>query len=122
MRSLYDLIKPLVFRLDAEKAHYLTMGVLQTLADIPPAHDLLHRLWYGNDTGLTTSAFGLTFRNPIGLAAGFDKDARFIREMALLGFGYIEIDGHATTPVRKPNTETVSSAPGPGTDQSNGLQ
>ena len=91
MRNLYDLVKPLVFRLDAEKAHYLTMGLLQTLADIPPAHDLLHRLWYGKDTGLTTSAFGLTFRNPIGLAAGFDKDARFIREMALLGFGYIEI-------------------------------
>ena len=46
MRSLYELIKPLVFRLDAEKAHYLTMGILQTLADIPPAHDLLHRLFY----------------------------------------------------------------------------
>lgn len=91
MRSLYELIKPLVFRLDAEKAHYLTMGILQTLADIPPAHDLLHRLFYGRDEGLSTSAFGLTFRNPIGLAAGFDKDARFIREMALLGFGFIEI-------------------------------
>lgn len=91
MRSVYDLIKPLVFRLDAEQAHYLTMGLLQTLADIPPAHDLLHKLWSGKDSGLSTTAFGLTFSNPVGLAAGFDKDARFIRELALLGFGFIEI-------------------------------
>lgn len=91
MRTLYDLLKPLLFRLDAEQAHYLTMGLLQNLSDIPPAHDLMKRIWSGDDEGLSRTVFGLTFRNPIGLAAGFDKDARFIRESALLGFGFVEI-------------------------------
>ncbi len=91
MRTLYELLKPILFRLDAEKAHYLMMGLLQNMADIPPAHDLMGKIWAGGNDGLSKTVFGLTFKNPIGLAAGFDKDARFIRELALLGFGFIEI-------------------------------
>ncbi len=91
MPSLYNLLKPALFRLDAEMAHHLTMGVLQNLADIVPARDMMQKAWYGEDQGLTRKVFGLTFKNPIGLAAGFDKNARYIRELALLGFGFIEI-------------------------------
>ncbi|MCF8237954.1 MAG: quinone-dependent dihydroorotate dehydrogenase [Saprospiraceae bacterium] len=91
MPSLYHLLQPVLFRLDAEKAHHLTMGTLQNLADIPPAHDLMKKMWQGDDQHLSRQVFGLTFKNPIGLAAGFDKNAQYIRELALLGFGYIEI-------------------------------
>jgi len=87
----YELFKNLAFRLDAEKAHHLTMHGLQALADVPPARAALARAFQGSDEGLARTVFGVRFANPIGLAAGFDKDARFIREMALLGFGHVEI-------------------------------
>lgn len=91
MSPLYALLKPLLFRMDAEKAHYLVMNTLQALADVPPARRLIGALYRGSDEGLAREVFGLRFNNPVGLAAGFDKDARYIRELALLGFGFIEI-------------------------------
>lgn len=91
MPRLYNLLKSALFRLDAEKAHHLTMGTLQNLSDIPPVHDLIKKVWYGDDGQLSRKVFGLTFKNPIGLAAGFDKNAQYIRELAMLGFGFIEI-------------------------------
>jgi dihydroorotate dehydrogenase len=91
MSLLYRLLQPLLFRQDAERAHYLTMNSLQALADVPPIRALIRSLYRGSDEGLAREVFGLRFNNPVGLAAGFDKDARYIRELALLGFGFIEI-------------------------------
>lgn len=91
MSFLYPPLKSLLFRLDAEKAHHLTMHALQAMVDIPPARSLIDKLFKGDDEGLGRKVFGLDFINPVGLAAGFDKDARFIREHALLGFGFIEV-------------------------------
>lgn len=91
MSPLYQLLKPILFRLDAEKAHHLTMHLLQAMVDIPPAKALINKLYYGSDEGLSRNVFGLDFVNPVGLAAGFDKDARYIRDLSLLGFGFIEI-------------------------------
>jgi dihydroorotate dehydrogenase len=91
MTSLYHLLKPLLFRMDAERAHYLTMDSFRLLCSLPPLRTWFRRTIGGADTGLEREVFGLRFRNPIGLAAGFDKDARYIREMATLGFGFIEI-------------------------------
>lgn len=79
---LAALAKPLLFRLDPETAHHLTIKALRLLPKAAPRLD---------DPRLTTEAFGLTFSNPLGLAAGFDKNADVPEHMARLGFGFVEI-------------------------------
>lgn len=91
MTGLYHLLKPLLFQMDAERAHYLTMNTLRLMCSLSPLRALIRNTLAGSDVGLERQVFGLRFRNPVGLAAGFDKDARYIREMATLGFGFIEI-------------------------------
>ncbi len=83
--SLYSLIRPLLFSLDAETAHRLTLRAL----------DVLHRMriapFRGGQQGAARQVMGLRFPNPIGLAAGLDKDGRHIDALAELGFGFLEI-------------------------------
>ncbi len=79
---LAALARPLLFRLDPETAHHWTIKALK-FAPLPePAPE---------DPRLAVEAFGLTFRNPLGLAAGFDKNAQVPERMARLGFGFVEI-------------------------------
>lgn len=79
---MFKLIRPLVFRLDPETAHSLTIRALELLPTIqPPAFDSL----------LETRIAGLSFPTPVGLAAGFDKDARAWRQMLGFGFGFVEV-------------------------------
>ncbi|MBI4207836.1 MAG: quinone-dependent dihydroorotate dehydrogenase [Betaproteobacteria bacterium] len=85
MRVMYPLLRPLLFRLDAETAHRLTLGSLKALRrlGLPPArvpHARCER-----------SLMGLRFSNPVGLAAGLDKNAQYIDALAALGFGFIEV-------------------------------
>jgi dihydroorotate dehydrogenase len=81
--ALYPLLRPLVFALDAERAHRLTIRALKALpASAPPA---------AADPVLATRVAGLDFPNPIGLAAGFDKDAEVPGQMLGLGFGFVEV-------------------------------
>ncbi len=84
------LIRPLLFRLPAERAHYWSMGLFSTAIMLPGVASWLRR-WRLDDARLETSLWGKRFRNPVGLAAGFDKDARWLAELALLGFGSIEV-------------------------------
>ena len=83
--SLYPLIRPLIFRLDAEKAHRATIAALKLRsgADFSPEPD--------RTSALETTVAGLHFPNPIGLAAGFDKDAEVFGPMLNLGFGFVEV-------------------------------
>lgn len=74
-----------------EKAHYFVTGWLTFLAKIPGISALLAACYTTNDKRLERKLFGLTFKNPVGLAAGFDKDARWFNELANFGFGFIEI-------------------------------
>lgn len=67
------------------------MQSLQAMADVPPLRAGMRRIWAAETNHAPREVMGLTFRNPVGLAAGFDKDARYIRECALLGFGFVEI-------------------------------
>src|SRR3954469_5301288 len=80
--ALYPLLRPLIFALDAERAHRLTVAALKLLpagaAAVP-------------DPVLATNVAGLPFPNPIGLAAGFDKDAEVFRQMLGFGFGFVEV-------------------------------
>ena len=87
---MYKLLRNLLFRLDAEKAHYLSMNFLKAIASLPFVPHLINQLFKPSNNK-SVSAFGLTFKNPVGLAAGFDKNALYLKELELLGFGFVEI-------------------------------
>ena len=86
-----SLVKPLLFRLDAERAHHLVFDNLRRAARVPGVPALLRGLYDYRHPGLAREVFGLHFPNPVGLAAGFDKNATLTDELATLGFGFIEI-------------------------------
>lgn len=85
------LVRPFLFLFDPESVHHFTVKVLRIGCRIPGVRQLLASLFVVKDKRLETNLLGLTFPNPVGLAAGFDKDARLIDEMTSLGFGFIEI-------------------------------
>jgi dihydroorotate dehydrogenase len=85
------LIKPIFFAMQPEKAHYFATDLLTFFSKIPGIPSLMKGIFEVKDKRLEKKLFGLTFKNPVGLAAGFDKDARWYNELAHLGFGFIEI-------------------------------
>lgn len=85
------LIRPLLFRFDPEKIHHFTFNFLKFAGAIPGVRRLLINIFTVTDKKLERTLFGIQFSNPVGLAAGFDKDARLIDELACFGFGFIEI-------------------------------
>jgi dihydroorotate dehydrogenase len=86
---MYRLIRPLLFRLDPETAHILTLYALRFASIIPLLNWAIAKAFATPPKPV--NAFGLTFRNPVGLAAGYDKDAVAVRGLAALGFGHIEV-------------------------------
>ncbi len=85
------LIRPIFFFFDPEKVHYFTFSLIRITAKIPGFSSIYKALYTVNDKRLETEVFGLKFKNPVGLAAGFDKDAKLYKELSNFGFGYIEI-------------------------------
>lgn len=85
------LIRPLLFQFDPETVHHFTFNAIRMLHRIPGVPSLIRSCYLVEDKRLERKLFGLTFRNPVGLAAGFDKDARLYRELSDFGFGFIEI-------------------------------
>jgi dihydroorotate dehydrogenase len=89
---MYRLLFTLVLRrIPAETAHRMTFAALRLLTAIPGATTLLHRLLRPQDPALRVQALGLDFPSPLGLAAGFDKDAEAFEALGAFGFGYVEI-------------------------------
>lgn len=86
-----QLIRPILFKCDPEKAHNLTFGLLKFGSYLPGVSALERKLFLVNDKRLEKEVFGIKFKNPVGLAAGLDKDAVVYKELANLGFGFIEI-------------------------------
>lgn len=86
-----SLIRPLLFRYDPEKIHHFTFSSIRFLNSIPGMPALLRSMYDVRDPRLEREVFGLKFPNPVGLAAGLDKDAVLYRELGGLGFGFIEI-------------------------------
>jgi len=84
------LVRPLLFLLDAEKAHYFTFSLVRFLSKIGFS-SIFRGLFVINDKRLEKEVFGLKFKNPVGLAAGFDKDAKLFNEFSDFGFGFVEI-------------------------------
>ena len=83
-------LRELLFCLPAERAHHLSMGIYSTFA-VSPISAALRRRYTVDDPRLTTNVFGLEFSNPVGLAAGFDKDAHWYNKLFSLGFGHVEV-------------------------------
>jgi dihydroorotate dehydrogenase len=81
----------LFFLLDAETAHYFTLNLFKVLLKIPFAKTICKSIFTVENKSLTTTLFGIDFPNKVGLAAGFDKNAKYLHELACLGFGHIEI-------------------------------
>jgi dihydroorotate dehydrogenase len=88
---LYKLVRSLLFLFSAEKAHYLAADLLKFFLFIPGSKKILESLFSVDDKRLEKEVFGLKFKNPVGLAAGFDKNASFYNNFSHLGFGFIEI-------------------------------
>lgn len=88
---MYQVLRKLLFLLPAETAHHISMGFLQLLCRLPPARRLLTRISTVNSPRRRRHLLGLHFRNPIGLGAGFDKNARYLDALDALGFGFVEI-------------------------------
>lgn len=86
---MYRIFRPLLFRLKPEAAHALTICLLRFTGAISPLNSLIDLAFLAPDKPVT--AFGLHFKNPVGLAAGYDKDGLAIRGLSALGFGHIEI-------------------------------
>jgi dihydroorotate dehydrogenase len=87
----FRFASPLLARVDAERAHHLAIAALRMLPQVTPRAD---------DARLAVDAFGSSFANPVGLAAGFDKDGEAIEGCLALGFGFVEIGG--VTPLPQP--------------------
>ena len=88
---MYTLIKSILFLFPAEKAHYMAMNSFKVLCGISILNSIIRQLFYYENEKLKINRLGLEFKNPVGIAAGFDKDARYIRELDILGFGFVEV-------------------------------
>lgn len=90
--SLYKtIIRPLFFQFDPEKVHYFTFDMIKFISKIPGVSAITRSLYKVENTKLEKELFGITFPNPVGLAAGFDKNAVLYNQLADYGFGFIEI-------------------------------
>ena len=97
------LIRPILFCFDPEAVHHFTFKVLKFIHKIPLIPQFLKMIYQVNDERLERELFGLRFKNPVGLAAGFDKDAKLYNELSSFGFGFIEIG--TLTPKPQPGNE-----------------
>lgn len=96
-------IRPLFFLIDPEKIHHIVFRSLRILGYLPGFRSLLRLFYHYSHPSLQRQLFGLTFENPVGLAAGFDKNARLIDELSAFGFSFIEIG--TLTPKGQPGND-----------------
>ncbi|HSF46086.1 MAG TPA: quinone-dependent dihydroorotate dehydrogenase [Chitinophagaceae bacterium] len=87
--AMYKTLRDILFRFDAEKVHSFSMSSFKTACQLPGIREILARQFKPID--LPVGCFGLQFRNPVGLAAGFDKNASYLEVLDILGFGHVEI-------------------------------
>lgn len=88
---IWPAVRNILFRLDAESAHDLGVAQLERIQDVPPFLAAVRNRLRDRTPLLPVVLWGLEFRNPLGIAAGFDKNARVVRAAAALGFGFLEI-------------------------------
>jgi dihydroorotate dehydrogenase len=98
-----SIIKPLFFLVQPERIHHIVFRTIKFFCFIPGVPALIRNIYVVKDQRLERKLFGLTFPNPVGLAAGFDKDAKLFDELGYYGFGFIEIG--TLTPKAQPGNE-----------------
>lgn len=86
-----SIIRPLLFTKNPEPAHHFAFRWIKRLFKLPGSKSITKSLYDYRSNSLETECFGLKFKNPVGLAAGFDKDAKLFDELSAFGFGFIEI-------------------------------
>jgi dihydroorotate dehydrogenase len=97
------LIKPIFFLFEPERIHHIVFKTIKFLCKIPGVPGIIKSVYVISDKRLERKLFGLVFPNPVGLAAGFDKDAKLFDELGYYGFGFIEIG--TLTPEAQPGNE-----------------
>ena len=100
---MYQLFKPILFQFDPERIHHAVTSGLRLVNKVWGVPKLLKSGFVINDPRLERTVFGLKFKNPVGLAAGFDKNGELVDELATLGFGFIEVG--TVTPLPQPGNE-----------------
>lgn len=88
---IYPILRNLLFNFGPEEVHHFSMNNLQRICSSSLGRHLLQQQFAVSNTSLEKTVFGLKFSNPVGLGAGFDKNAHYLRELACLGFGFVEI-------------------------------
>jgi dihydroorotate dehydrogenase len=101
---MYKLFRFLLFQFDAERVHYFVVGMLRWIHQFYPTRFIFRACFVKKHPQLSVRLFGLEFENPVGLAAGFDKNAAYIDPLADCGFGFIEIG--TITPQPQPGNDT----------------
>lgn len=100
---MYNLLRSILFWFDAEKVHHFSMKALKFFCSIPFINSLLAKYFTPDEQQNCVEFFGLKFRNKIGLGAGFDKNALYLKELKTLGFGFVEV-GTVTPIAQEGNT------------------
>jgi dihydroorotate dehydrogenase len=88
---MYPLLRDLLFCLSPEKAHYFSMNCLQEACNFEILKQAIRKHFSFDHPSLERNILGLDFKNPVGLGAGFDKNAAYLRELSTLGFGFVEV-------------------------------
>jgi dihydroorotate dehydrogenase len=88
---MYKLLRNILFLFPAESVHHFSMNALKTMCRIGLIKKMISNLFASGNPSLQKEVFGLSFKNPVGLGAGFDKNALYLNELECLGFGFVEI-------------------------------
>ena len=92
LRHMYKILRSVLFLFDPEWVHYFSMNSLKLLCKIPGVKSMISKTFTPKQSSIATiNQLGLSFKNPVGLGAGFDKNAKYLNELSALGFGFIEI-------------------------------
>lgn len=94
------VIRPVLFRFNPERVHHWTVDALRFAGRVPVLRGIVRSMFTVSDARLERDVLGMKFPNPVGMAAGFDKDARVYKELGLLGLGFVEIG--TVTPLPQP--------------------
>lgn len=100
---MYALLRDILFNFDAESVHHFSMNALKSLSKVELLQKSFAKSFQYHNSSLEKQVFGLPFRNPVGLGAGFDKNALYIKEIATIGFGFVEIG--TVTPLPQPGND-----------------
>ncbi|MDB5245774.1 MAG: quinone-dependent dihydroorotate dehydrogenase [Segetibacter sp.] len=100
---MYSFLRDILFNFDAEAVHYFSMNLMKGASRVAPLHKMLANDFQYNHPSLEKQVFGLPFKNPVGLGAGFDKNALYLKELETIGFGFAEIG--TVTPLPQPGND-----------------